>query len=161
MKYVTTRYRYAHPSPEVMKSIFERLAALSQISRMRRGVMSAEEFSRNLWQLEGLIPDIAYKRAIVDLVCSDFPLDRQALGKYLQQTWFKKDREQRKAENRKFRERRAAVLMMCTEQWAEKKNISKDEAVKKFVPEHRVKAFEQSLKPSRIAGKQYRKKKEK
>jgi hypothetical protein len=159
MKYVTTRYRYVRPSPEVMEYIFERLAALSRISGVRRGVMSPEEFSRNLWQLEGLIPDIAYKRAIVDLVCSDFPLDRQALGKYLQQTWFKKDREQRKAENRQFRERRAAVFKMCIEQWAEKKNISKEEAVKKFVPEHRVKAFEQSLKPSRIAGKQYCKKK--
>jgi hypothetical protein len=150
-------WRYVRPSPEVMERIFEFVA----LGPMRRGAMSPEEFSRNLWQLEGLIPDADFRRAVIGLVFSDFPLDRQALGKYLQQTWFKKDREQRKAENRQFRERRAAVFRMCIEQGAEKENISKEEAVKKFVPEHRVKAFEQSLKPSRIAGKQYPKKQKK
>jgi hypothetical protein len=146
------------PTPEKVRSMFERLVAAGQ---MRRGTMSPEEFSRNLWQLEGILPDVDYKRAIINLVCSDFPLDRQALGKYLQQTWFKKDKEQRKADNRQFRERRASVLRVCIEQWAEKENISKTEALKKIVKEHRVKAVEQSLKPSRIAGKQYRKKKKK
>jgi hypothetical protein len=155
MKYVK---RYVHPSPEVMESIFERLAALG---RMRRGVMSPEEFSRNLWQLEGLIPDADFRRAIIDLVFSDFPLDRQALGKYLQRAWLKKDKEQRKADNRRFREHRASAFRAYIERLAKKEGISKEEAKKKFMPEHRLKAFEQSLKPARIAGKQYRKKKEK
>jgi hypothetical protein len=155
MKYVK---RYVHPSPEVMESIFERLAALGQ---MRRGVMSPEEFCRTFWQREGLIPDADFRRAIIDLVFSDFPLDRQALGKYLERTWFKKDREQRKVDNRRFREQVASENKAFIERLAERDGISKEEAKRKFVPEHRIKAFEQSLKPSRIAGKQYRKKNKK
>src|SRR5262245_41893013 len=119
---------YVHPSAEEMKSIFDcRVAS----GRMHRGVMSPEEYCHAFWQLEGLVPDFipdaAYKRAIVDLVCSDFPLDRQALGKYLQRAWFKKDREQRKADNRRFREQVAAAKKMRIDWLAEKENISKEE----------------------------------
>jgi hypothetical protein len=106
----------------------------------------------------------ALRRAIIELLCSDTPLDafwRRHVANELEMLYFKTKQERRLARGLRHRQTQKLLWEVEINSAAKRKNVSPAKAKEKVAAHHglSVEALIQALKPSRIAGKKYPRKK--